>query len=72
MVIDKTKILVVDDEAEIVNILTHSLTFKGYDAKGAYNGQDALSILQKKSRSCFVRFEYAGFKRTRHGKNYKK
>ncbi len=44
---EKAKILIIDDESEVVNILTHSLSLKGYDAKGAYNGQDALCILQK-------------------------
>ncbi|MFH1440744.1 MAG: response regulator [Candidatus Omnitrophota bacterium] len=44
---EKPKILIVDDESEIVDILAHSLRLKGYEAKGAYNGQDALGILQK-------------------------
>lgn len=44
---EKAKILIIDDESEVVNILTHSLNLRGYEAKGAYNGQDALGILQK-------------------------
>jgi DNA-binding response OmpR family regulator len=43
----KSKILVVDDEPEIVDILRHFLSLKGYDVSSALNGREALGILDK-------------------------
>ena len=42
----KSKILVVDDEPEIVGILKDFLSVKGYDVIGASNGKEALDILK--------------------------
>jgi DNA-binding response OmpR family regulator len=38
-------ILVVDDDPMIVEMLTDLLTFEGYAARGAHNGQEALSMV---------------------------
>lgn len=43
----KRKILVVDDEQEIVNMLKEFLSLKGYTVKSALSGEEALSILEK-------------------------
>jgi len=45
---EKTKVLVVDDELEIVDTLKSFLTRKGYDVTGASSGEEALSFLEKK------------------------
>ena len=41
------KILVCDDERDIVNALKIYLTGEGYDVVEAYNGLEALEMLQK-------------------------
>lgn len=46
---EKSKILIVDDEPDIVAVLKHFLSVKGYDVFGASNGKDALGILEKNS-----------------------
>jgi two-component system, OmpR family, alkaline phosphatase synthesis response regulator PhoP len=38
----KKKVLVVDDERDIVDLLTYNLKKEGYDVLTAYNGQEAL------------------------------
>lgn len=38
----KKKILVVDDEHDIVDLLTYNLTIEGYEVVSAHNGEDAL------------------------------
>lgn len=43
----KKKILVVDDEEEIVNNLRMALEMKGYETLSAYDGQEALDIARK-------------------------
>ncbi|UCC95691.1 MAG: response regulator, partial [Candidatus Omnitrophota bacterium] len=43
----KAKILVVDDEPEMVAILKHFLQLKGYEAIGALSGEEALRILER-------------------------
>jgi CheY-like chemotaxis protein len=47
MVNKKAKILVVDDEPEIVDTLKHFLSVKGYEVMGSFNGKEALNILEK-------------------------
>lgn len=42
-------ILVVDDEQDVVAILTGALARKGYTVKGALNGEEALKILQEQN-----------------------
>ena len=41
------RILVVDDEANIANVIAESLTMDGHDAMTAYSGMKALSIIQE-------------------------
>ncbi|MFN0158860.1 MAG: response regulator [Bacteroidota bacterium] len=38
----KTKILVVDDERDIVDLITYNLSKEGYDVLSAFNGKEAL------------------------------
>lgn len=45
----KAKILIVDDEPEIVDTLKHFLSLKGYAAIGALCGEEALNILDKEN-----------------------
>jgi len=40
-------VLIVEDVAEILRLLEETLKFKGYQAVTAYNGQEALEIIQK-------------------------
>lgn len=40
------KILVVDDETSIVNLLKQVFSRAGYDVRSAMNGEDALALLQ--------------------------
>ena len=44
----RTKILVVDDESEVLDTLKHFLSVKGYEVMGAYSGKEALRILENK------------------------
>lgn len=46
---DVFKILVVDDEPDIVESLKHFLSFRGFDVVGAYRGEDALNILDEEN-----------------------
>lgn len=43
----KTRILIVDDEPEIVSTLKDYLLLKGYEAEGMLSGKDALNFLEK-------------------------
>lgn len=43
------KILVVDDESEIVDALKHFLSRKGYEVIGVFNGREALKILAEET-----------------------
>ena len=43
----RSKILIVDDEPGIVDVLKEFLSGKGYDVVGASNGKEALEILKK-------------------------
>ena len=45
----KGKILVVDDEPDIVEALKHFITNKGYGAVGALSGEEALKVLEKEA-----------------------
>ena len=40
--IKKSKILVVDDDPDIVEILRYNLSLEGYDVKTAFNGKECL------------------------------
>jgi len=40
------KILVVDDEKSIINLLKQTFSRAGYDVRSALNGEDALALLQ--------------------------
>ncbi len=45
--ITKPKILLVDDEEDILHFLQYNLVKEGYDVRTASNGKNALSVLQK-------------------------
>lgn len=47
--IGKPKLLIVDDEPEIVKTLQDFFTLKGYQVIGASSGEEALSVLEKES-----------------------
>ena len=42
---DKKVILVIDDEPLVVDMITTFLGFKGYEVRGAYNGEDGLTLI---------------------------
>ena len=42
---DKKKILVVDDDMDLLSVLNKGLTAEGYDVVTAYNGINALDLL---------------------------
>jgi two-component system alkaline phosphatase synthesis response regulator PhoP len=42
----KKRILVVDDERDLVDLITYNLKREGYDVLSAPNGQEALSVLE--------------------------
>lgn len=50
----KVRILVVDDEPEICDMLTRHFRFLGYDAESASNGLDALEIIQRNPPSIVI------------------
>ena len=43
---DPAKILIVDDEAQIIRVLSMACTRKGYRVKSASDGESALSVLK--------------------------
>lgn len=43
----KTRILIVDDESDLRNLLNHVLTGAGYEVMEAHDGEAALNILKK-------------------------
>ena len=45
------KILVVDDEAAIVDLIKMELDFEGYQVETAYDGQEAIEKAQALSRT---------------------
>ena len=48
---ERRKVLIVDDDKEIVDLIELYLAGEGYDILKAYDGQECLSILQKESVS---------------------
>ncbi len=46
---NKGKILIVDDEVELKNILVEALTSQGYEASGFASGKDALAALREEA-----------------------
>lgn len=44
------KILIVDDEKPISDIIKFNLTKEGYDIVTAFDGREAVTILKKKSQ----------------------
>jgi CheY-like chemotaxis protein len=48
------KILVVDDEEHIVMILKDSLEFSGFQVVTAYNGEEALAVVEKEPPDLIV------------------
>jgi response regulator RpfG family c-di-GMP phosphodiesterase len=42
----RKRVLIVDDEADIVHVLRQGMTSAGYDGLGAFSGREALGILQ--------------------------
>ncbi|MCK5533838.1 response regulator [bacterium] len=50
----KKKILVVDDEFDIVDIVKIFLEGKGYEVVSAYNGEDALKLIQKEKPDLII------------------
>ena len=48
-----TKILVVDDDPDIIEILTYNLSNEGYSVKSAVNGVEALKKAKKFRRPYF-------------------
>ena len=42
---DRKKILIVDDDKDIVSIVTTMLESRGWDIKAAYNGRDAMETV---------------------------
>jgi two-component system, OmpR family, response regulator SaeR len=50
----KTKLLVVDDEPAIVEIISKMLSDHGYDTRNAYDGDEAVSIAKEFRPDCIV------------------
>ena len=46
---DKICVLVVDDEGEFVDAVVERLNLRGFDAKGATNGREALKCMHQRS-----------------------
>ena len=47
----KRKILIVDDEKNIVDILKFNLKKEGFDTVEAYDGKQALEMVESRSRT---------------------
>ena len=43
------KVLIVDDEKAIVDILNHNLKREGYETLEAYDGEEAINLVKKES-----------------------
>ncbi|HYR57564.1 MAG TPA: HD domain-containing phosphohydrolase [Chthoniobacteraceae bacterium] len=50
----KTQILVVDDEADILDALREQLTWEGYEVTACANGDDAVTILRRRSFAVII------------------
>ena len=53
-VVDVKDVLVVDDEASAVDLLTQILREEGYHVKGVYNGKEALHVLETKPQDIIL------------------
>ena len=51
---DVKNVLVVDDEASAVDLLTQILQEEGYHVKGVYNGKEALHVLETKPQDIIL------------------
>lgn len=45
----KKKILIIEDDADIRNLVRHNLTREGYEVAGAENGEEGLKLVRKNS-----------------------
>ena len=50
----KAKILVVDDEKDILQLVSYNLIKEGFDVTTSTNGEDALSIVKKTTFNLIV------------------
>jgi CheY-like chemotaxis protein len=48
--IQKAKILIVDDDVDTVELLTKRLSTEGYHTSEAYDGEQALQLVEAQSR----------------------
>jgi len=53
-VVDAKNVLVVDDEASVVDLLTQVLQEEGYHVKGVNNGKEALRVLETKPQDIIL------------------
>lgn len=53
-VVDAKNVLVVDDEASAVDLLTQILQEEGYHVNGVYNGKEALHVLETKPQDIIL------------------
>ncbi len=44
---DKKRVLVVDDEANHLNVVIHVLEKRGFECRGAHDGLEALKVMEK-------------------------
>src|SRR5688500_3597767 len=51
---NKRTVLVVDDEKDLVDLITYNLTRNGYDVLVAYNGNEALEVAQRETPDLVV------------------
>jgi DNA-binding response OmpR family regulator len=51
---EKSKVLIVDDEPHIVNLVKLSLDKRRYNVTGAYSGREALQLIEKNSPDVIV------------------
>jgi DNA-binding response OmpR family regulator len=50
----KKKVLVVDDEKQLVEILCDELTLRGFEPLAAYDGTSALNLIQTKNPDAII------------------
>ena len=53
------RILISDDEVDIVEMLTGFFRSKGYEVFSAYNGVETLKLAELQSRYNLIRYKYA-------------
>jgi len=51
---DKKQILIVDDDMDVLSVLNKGLTAEGYDVVTAYNGSNALTVLNSTTPDLIV------------------